>query len=67
MTGQAQLPGVCWTCCGELMIVAKVLDRHGEPALVPQPCPSCRPRTSSPEAWRAAVHLAKRLVAGAQR
>jgi hypothetical protein len=49
------------------MIVAKVLDRHGEPALVPQPCPSCRPRTSSQEAWRAAVNVAKRLAAGAVR
>lgn len=63
--GQGEL--FCGTCCGSLMVVAKVLDRHGEPALVPAPCPVCRPRTSSRETWLAAVHLARRLAAGAQR
>ena len=49
--GQGEL--FCGTCCGSLMVVGRVLDRHGDPALVPQPCPSCRPRTSSRETgWR---------------
>jgi hypothetical protein len=50
------------------MVVAKVLDRHGEVVTVPQPCPSCRPRTSSQAAWRAAVAMAERLAKnGAER
>jgi hypothetical protein len=62
-----QLTLFCPQCCGALMIVAEVFDRHGEKVLVPQPCPSCRPRPASQEAWRAACAVAKRLVAGGQR
>jgi hypothetical protein len=62
VTDQAQLPGVCWTCLGALMVPTVERDRHGEPVTVPAPCPDCRPHPSQRETWRAAVALGQRLA-----
>jgi hypothetical protein len=57
----------CPVCLGHLVIAAETLDRHGEPTMAPAVCPVCRPRPSSREVWLAAVNVAKRLAAEAQR
>jgi hypothetical protein len=63
----AQLTLFCPTCCGALVVVATVRNHDGDLVTVPAPCPVCRPRPAAPETWRAAVRLARRLAAGAQR
>jgi hypothetical protein len=57
----------CPASCGSGVITATDRNHDGDPVLVPAICPVCRPRPSDRETRLAAVALARRLAAGAQR